>query len=180
MASYIQGLKRRLVGAIGNDVSSATTVTTARSDAETAVDQLESKVFSVKVADTTNGTTPTTRLQLTEMPDGDGFVVLPFNAKLEQARLVLTDGALAASLTNYTTFDLFYIPPAGTAGYAIASFSNTTTAMTALISQKMVNVATAAVLSAGAVIGAYSTKTGTGNTNGIGGITFVVNRRDDS
>jgi hypothetical protein len=180
MASYIQTLKRKLVGAIGHDVSSATTVTTARSDAETAMDQLEAKVFTVRVADTTNATTPTTRLQLTEMPDGTGWVVLPFNAKLERADLTLSDGALAASLTDYVNFQLLYVPPAGTAAYAIATFSNTTTAMTALIRQQMVNVATAAVLSAGATIGAYSTKTGAGNTNGVGCITFCVNRRDDS
>lgn len=180
MASYIQTLKRKLVGAIGADVSSATTVTTARADAFTAVDQLESKVLTVQFPNTTNGTTPITRYGLTEQTDGACATLIPFNCELERADFVVFTGAIAASRTDYLTLDLLYTPPAGTASYAVASFSDTTTAATVLVRQQMVRADTAKILAAGGTIGAYITKTGAGQTNGVGCISFVINRRDDT
>lgn len=180
MASYIQTLKRKLVGAIGADVSTSSSPTTARSDATIAVDQLESKALTVRFANTTNGTTAVTRYCLTELPEAGGAMVIPFNCELERADFTVFTGAIAASQTDYLTLQLLYTPPAGTSSYAVASFSNTTTAATVLIRQQMVRADTAKVLAAGGTIGSYITKTGAGVTNGVGCITFVVNRRDDT
>lgn len=176
MASYIEKLEEKILGALGADVSASTSRSQAAQDALDAVRGIQSKVLSFSFQNTTNGTTPS---PLYEGGAAQGAIV-PFNARLDSAHMAVLTGALAASQTNYTTFALTYTPPAGTGSYTIASFSNTTSAGTALVAAEMTKVGTANLLTKGGLLGMIITKTGTGNTSGVGMASVVLSRRNAS
>lgn len=169
MASFVESVKTKLAGILA-DVSTSTSPVTARSDAATAVQQMdERKLYFHLAAGTATQTAASYYMPVTE------------NSKVVSVSLIRETGSFAASKTDYASVVLSSMAAAATTvKTTVATWDCTTDTMSTLAPKAVTPTATAVNITGGGKLVLNIAKTGAGQTHGVITCEVTLTRRNDS